>query len=95
MVLKPAGCINVRGVTCEETTLGNGIKGFTLRPKVNYLIKRVVNKCYAYESMFLKFKHQWAGCRGRILHKNIRINEACKVKLLKEILGSPLTPSHS
>ncbi|CAG7833974.1 unnamed protein product [Allacma fusca] len=33
MVLKPAGCINIRGVTCEETTLGSGIKGFTLRPK--------------------------------------------------------------
>lgn len=32
---KPVGCINIRGVTCEETTLGSGIKGFTLRPKVN------------------------------------------------------------
>ncbi|CAL8083261.1 unnamed protein product [Orchesella dallaii] len=30
---KPVGCINIRGVTCENTTLGSGIKGFTLRPK--------------------------------------------------------------
>lgn len=40
---KPVGCINIRGVTCEETTLGSGIKGFTLRPKVNdkknYILK--------------------------------------------------------
>jgi len=33
VAVKPVGCINIRGVTCEETTLGNGIKGFTLRPK--------------------------------------------------------------
>jgi hypothetical protein len=34
IAVKPVGCINLRGVTCEETILGSGIKGFTLRPKV-------------------------------------------------------------
>jgi hypothetical protein len=33
VAVKPVGCINVRGVTCEETILGSGIRGFTLRPK--------------------------------------------------------------
>jgi len=31
--IKPVGCINLRGVSCEETTLGAGLRGFTLRPK--------------------------------------------------------------
>jgi hypothetical protein len=33
IAVKPAGCINLKGVTCEETTLGSDLKGFTLRPK--------------------------------------------------------------
>jgi len=31
--VKPIGCLNLRGINCEETVLGNGIAGFTLRSK--------------------------------------------------------------
>lgn len=36
IAVKPLGCVNLRGVNVEQTILGSGIKGFTIRPKVNF-----------------------------------------------------------